>query len=160
MHLSLVLFDSIVGLRVCWQPIRAKQQDAETKRLVASSCSIDSIFCFSQCPKAIRVEFLNHIFFKKNIYFVENICKSGILRNRSMSASHSPGYSQSRSSPSKLYFSRNSMADCANVFLFSGSLAISEYFLLPSFHPPMASVTFRSGLECFSAVAFSKPARP
>jgi hypothetical protein len=37
---------------------------------------------------------------------------------------------------------------------------MAEYLVLPSFHPPMATVTFSLGNAYLRSVAFLKPARP
>ena len=51
----------------------------------------------------------------------------------------SPGYSKSRSSPSKFLFRRNSMLLFMNSRLLSTLLSISVMTLTPKFHPPTAS---------------------
>ena len=53
-----------------------------------------------------------------------------------------PGYSQSRSNPSKLCSLQKAKTLSTKRFLRAGSATISEYFLLPSFQPPMAMVTY------------------
>ena len=54
------------------------------------------------------------------------------------------GYSQSKSSPSKLYSWRNPITDSMKVSRDFGVDAIAEYFFPPSFHPPIAIITFEN----------------
>lgn len=64
-----------------------------------------------------------------------------------------PGYSQSRSRPSNWCSVRKVTTDWVNLSRLILVAAISEYFLPPSFHPPMAISTFRLGFTCFSPTA-------
>ncbi len=72
---------------------------------------------------------------------------------RSQHLSVAPGYSQSRSRPSKPLSASRSTADLMKRRRDSGEDDICEYFLPPSFQPPMASITRSAGFSDFSATA-------
>lgn len=58
-----------------------------------------------------------------------------------------PGYSQSKSKPSNLYFRVKFKALSTNVFLVVGLLMTREYFSEPSFQPPTANRSFSLGFN-------------
>lgn len=63
-----------------------------------------------------------------------------------------PGYSQSKSRPSKPYCWMKDNVEEIKVALFAGSAAIAEYLVEPSFHPPTTANTFSLGFTCFKAI--------
>lgn len=83
-------------------------------------------------------------------------------RNTSLSLnlpplSAAPGYSQSRSNPSKLYLSIKSTTLLMNVCRRDLTATIFEYFEPPSAHPPTATCNFNCGWVFFKSVKFRNP---
>ena len=64
----------------------------------------------------------------------------------------SPGYSQSKSIPSKPKVLTNLMTLSIKILLLSGSEAIQDHCSEPEFHPPMDKNVFRFGFFSFNAL--------
>ena len=66
-----------------------------------------------------------------------------------------PGYSKSKSNPSKFLSLRKSMEVVINSFLLLSVLNMADILATPKFHPPTASSVFSSGFCCFRLVNLS-----
>ena len=66
-----------------------------------------------------------------------------------------PGYSKSRSRPSKSRVRRNSMLDVTKMFRVAFVANMAVILVVPKFQPPTARRTFSFGLEFFREVTFA-----
>ena len=73
---------------------------------------------------------------------------------------HTPGYSQSMSSPSNLCFFKKATTLSTKTCRLVADSVMVENFSLPSFQPPMAKVTFRCWWWIFRSVTPRKLPRP